>query len=108
MTEEPRLRTIFEHFLALNHEAFATGHYSIAYYALAAALHTAQARQNVDGLATVERIAGEQLASIDRAAPEYEHSTQSAKARGRTSIFTMLAHQARTAFRILQQQHGSP
>ena len=101
MGEEPRIRTMLERFLTLNHQAFATGHYAIAYHALAAALHTAQARQYAAGLAQVEALAQEQLATIDRTAPASEHSSHSAEARGHLSPFTLLAHEARAARRLL-------
>ena len=98
---------MFQRLMALNHEAFDAGYYNTAYHALAAALHVAYAHQDAEGLARVERLAGEQLAVIDTTDPEYEHSTQAAEARGHQSIFTMLARQAHAMLRMLSDEYGA-
>ena len=107
MPEHSAASSLFAHCLALNHEAFAAGYYHTAYHALAAALYVAQARQDAAGLATVERLASEQLVVIDATAPEYEHSTRSAEASGLPSIFLMLAREAQTMLLMLPDEHGS-
>jgi len=96
MTEHQDTRGMFDRLLALN----------VAYHVLAAALYNAKVREHAEDLGTVERLAGEHIAAIDRTAPAYEHSTQSAQARGQTSIFTMLAHQAHTRRAILHHEHA--
>ena len=101
MAEPQDVRTMFERLMTLNREAFEVGHYSTAYHALAAALHEVQEQQAAQNLCRVQQVAEEQLAWIDSAAPGYEHSTASAKTRGHTSIFTLLAHQAHARFLML-------
>lgn len=110
---EPRdAGALFERLLARNREAFDAGNSSAASHILAGALHEAHARQHASGLSSVEQIAEEPWAWIDRTAPAYGHSTPSAATRGHTSIFTMLAHQAHAMLLMLQQQRtraqGSP
>ena len=107
MPASPDARSLFAHCLALNDEAFAAGYYHTAYHALAAALYVAQARHDATGLATVERLASEQLALIDATAPEYEQSTQSTEASGFPSIFLMLAREAQTMRLMLQRAQDS-
>ena len=91
---------LFERLMVLNRAAFDAAHYNTAYHVLAAALHEAYARSDDDQLALVQRIAAAQLAGIDRDAPVYAHSTSSATARGRTSIFTLLVRQAHTKMQL--------
>jgi hypothetical protein len=107
MIERSAADSFFVQLMALNHEAFDAGYYSTAYHTLAAALHLAYAHQDAEGLATVERLAGEQLAVIDATDPAYEYSTPSAETRGHQSIFTMLAHQAHSMRLMLPHEHGS-
>jgi hypothetical protein len=107
MTERCGTNSLFAQLMALNREAFDAGYYSTAYHTLAAALHVAYAHQDAAGLATVERLAGEQLALIDATAPEYEYSTQAAAARGHPSIFTMLARQAQAMLLMLPHAQDS-
>ncbi len=107
MTEHHDTSGMFERLMTLNREAFDAGHYNTAYHTLAAALHVAYAHQDAAGLATVERLAEEQLAVINTTDPEYEHSTPSAEARGQQSIFTMLAHQAHARLLMLPHEQDS-
>jgi hypothetical protein len=107
MTERHDTDALFAQLMALNHEAFEAGYYSTAYHTLAAALHVAYAHQDAEGLARVERLAGEQLAVIDATDPAYEYSTPSAEARGHQSIFTMLAHQAHSMLLMLPHAQDS-
>ena len=104
MADQHDAGTMFERCMALNHEAFDAEHYNTAYHALAAALHEALEQQAAHTLFRVQQVAEEQIAWIDRVAPAYEHSTSSAAVRGRTSIFTMLAHQAHARFLMLQEE----
>jgi hypothetical protein len=104
MAEHRDAHTMFERLMTLNREAFEVGHYSTAYHILAAALHEAQAQQEAQDLCRVQQVAEEQLAGIDKADPTYEHSTPSAKSRGHTSIFAMLARQAHARFLMLQEE----
>jgi hypothetical protein len=89
---------MFARLIALNREAFDAGHYNTAYHLLTAALH--EAEDIAQRFAMVARLAEEQLAGIDAAHPAYEHSTRSAAARERTSIFVLLAQQARARLRM--------
>jgi len=103
------LRDLYQQLQAINHEAFASGEYDVAYHALMAALHCVQTLKDVQGLDEVERAAQEQLTWIDRHAPHYEHSTLSAQKRGHFSIYHTLARQAGTRIRIIQAEekwHG--
>src|SRR5262249_7198080 len=84
----------FDQLMTIAREVFAAGRYNVAYHALAAALHWAEAEGNEERLLTVEREVRGQLTEIDRHTPQYEHSTASAKARGHESIFMLLSRQA--------------
>ena len=107
MPEHPDVSSLFAHCLTLNDEAFAAGYYHTAYHALAAALYVAQARHDAAGLATVERLASEQLAVIDATAPEYEQSTRSTEASGFPSIFLLLAREAQAMLLRLRRAQDS-
>ena len=52
---------MFTRLIALNHRAFAAGHYIMAYHPLAAALHEAHYGQDTDGLAIVQYLAQDQI-----------------------------------------------
>lgn len=85
---------LFIQIMTLNRQAFATGNYNAAYHLLTAALYTAG--DDLQYLAIVQQVTEEQLAEIDAAHPEYEHSTASTVKRGRrASISKLLALQAR-------------
>ena len=83
---------MFTRLAALNHSTFAAGRYNTAYHTLAAALHETPYGQDANGLAIVQHLAEEQLTWIDRAAPAYEHSTQSAAERDQSSLFVLLIY----------------
>lgn len=102
------MTNLFEKLLKLDHDAFTTGHYSVAYHLLAAALHCAVDDNNLENLARVNTMAAEHLAWIDANAPEYEHSTLSAAARGHGSIYAMLARQAQGKTLILNRKNHWP
>jgi len=95
---------LFRSLVKANQKAFDKGMYSVAYHALAAALHCAQCNEDEVGLTEVEKAAGEQGSLIDLYAPDYEHSTRSSETRGRTSIFALLARQASTRRSILHHE----
>ena len=97
--QEP-LTELYQQLLEINRQAFAAGHYDVAYHALMAALHCAQPLKDVDGLGEIKRVAEEQLQYIDRNQPQYEHSTRSAHQRGHVSVYALLARQAETRVRI--------
>ncbi|HEX5323410.1 MAG TPA: hypothetical protein VFW40_06455 [Capsulimonadaceae bacterium] len=90
-------KEIFDQLIALNREAFERDRFSTAYHALAAALHWADEENDERQLATVEKLAKEQLNWIDLHAPNYQHSSQSAALRGHTNIYSNLERQARSA-----------
>jgi hypothetical protein len=89
--------------LEINREAFAGGLYSVAYHALAAALHCARAAQDAGRLAVVAQRARDQVAWINQQAPAYEHSTPSAAVRGFPGIFALLARQADAAIILVER-----
>jgi hypothetical protein len=101
---ESNLSDIYQRLMLINQEAFADGHYDVAYHALVAALHCEQTLKDIQGLVEVEWVAHEQLQWIDAHHPEYEHSTQSASARGHLSIYHNLARQARVWVQIIQNE----
>lgn len=88
------MQEMFEQLMRINEQAFAGHQFDVAYHALAAALHCAEASKDEVGLQRVQDVAAAQSTWIDRNAPNYQHSTQSAKSRGHKSIFATLAHQA--------------
>ncbi len=104
MAAESDPRTPFDRLIFVNREVFASGNYHAAYHTLAAALHEAQTREDTEGLFAVQQIAEEQLSLIDRMAPQWEHSTPSAEARGQISRFAMLAHQAHAHRQLIETQ----
>jgi hypothetical protein len=104
MAAESDMSTPFDRLMFLNREVFASGHYHTAYHTLAAALHEAQAREDTEGLLAVEQVAEAQLSLIDRIAPQCEHSTSSANARGQMSRFAILAHQAHAHRQLIETQ----
>lgn len=87
---------MFDRLLGISRGAFEARRFSSAYHALAAALHWAEEDNDEEQLRLVEQEVTEQLAWIDRNAPAYHHSTQSARERGNESIFVTLSRQART------------
>lgn len=99
---------LFEKLVVLDQEAFSAGHYSVAYHLLAAALHCAVDDNNLQNLARVSTMAAEHLVWIDANAPDYEHSTISATARGHGSIYSMLARQAQGKTLILNRKNHWP
>ena len=89
------LQYLYDHLLELNGTAFAGGEYDVAYHIMMAALHCGEALADAPAVERIERLAIEQLESIDANAPQYEHSTASAARRGNVSIYRMAATQAR-------------
>jgi hypothetical protein len=83
-----------EALLVINERTFQQGSYNVAYHALAGAFHAAREQNNTEQLALIHQRATDQLATIDRESPAYEHSTRTARARGHESVFSLLAHQA--------------
>ncbi len=108
MTVPIDLAAVYEQLMAINRETFAAGHYDVAYHALDAALACARDLADADRLTTVEATAAGQLAWIDAHDPQYEHSTASARTRGHSSVFAMLAHQAGARRRMLHPRRLGP
>ena len=101
---ESNLSNLYQRLMQINQEIFADGHYNVAYHVLAAALYCARTLSDIQGLVEVEWVAHEQLQWIDAHHSEYEHSTQSAFARGRLSIYYQLARQARAKVLIIESE----
>ena len=93
---------LFEELIQSSRKALHGGHYSVAYHALAAALHYAQDEENIERLLLVGHIADEQLKWIDATAPDYEHSSRSSERRGITNIFQSLTRQASTGVTLIK------
>ena len=96
------LHKLYDHLLELNRPAFAAGEYDVAYHILMAALHCAESLEDASAVERIERLALEQLESIDAQAPTYEHSSASAAQRGNVSIYRMAATQAHGRWLILR------
>jgi hypothetical protein len=98
------LPDLYQRLLIINHEAFTSGAYDVAYHALMGALHCVQTLHDLPGVRTVARVAQEQLAWIDQYHPEYEHSTQAARRRGHPSIYHTLSQQAGALIRMIETE----
>ena len=86
------------------------GQYEVAYHALCALLHAAEAMEDEATCRLVEQRATECRDWLDRHAPAHKHSTQSAHSRGHEGIFRQLTVTAEAArLRIeLQKRQGRP
>ena len=86
------------------------GQYEVAYHALCALLHAAEAMEDEATCQLVEHRANECRDWIDLHAPEHKHSTQSAQSRGHEGIFRQLTITAESArVRIeFQKRQGRP
>ncbi len=104
MANGERVRPLYDQLMTINGEAFAMGLFSVAYHALASALHSALELQDEAALQRIADTANAQLAWIDRNAPKYEHSTSSARLRGHESIFDTLALQAAARVEMVYQR----
>lgn len=91
---------LYSALLAINRRAFARAAYEVAYHALAAALHAACDDADRERISDVRLIASRQGAWIDAHRPEHRLSSNSAKARGRLSMYSMLERQAEAAGHI--------
>jgi hypothetical protein len=91
---------LYTRLMSISQEAHTARLFSAAYHALAAALHCARTLPQDGPLEEVAAAAEHQLSVIDNVAPDYEHSTRSAAARGHDNIFTLLARQARTVLEM--------
>lgn len=95
--DPPNLPSIYSELLQLNRQLFEGGEIPIAYHALAAALHCAEALEDVDRLGEVSSLAKQQGDWLDKKDPQSRFSNKSASARGNTGIFASAAHQANAA-----------
>ena len=86
------------------------GQYEVAYHALCALLHAAEAMDDEATCQLVEQRAYECRDWIDRHAPEHKLSTPSAASRGHESIFRQLTVTAESARRRIefQKRQGRP
>lgn len=107
MTENTDVE-IFDRFISLAKETFALGHYDVSYHALAAAYHWAQDTASLEWLSTVEALANEQMAWIDKNAAHYHHSTEAAALRGHDALLktlAMMAHTKKSTFHLAAHSH---
>ena len=77
--------------LALFEAARNADQHEVAYHALAAALHAAEALDDAASCAEVERLANESRLRIDDEEPGHKLSTSTAHQRGHESIYKQLA-----------------
>ena len=90
MTPDSDLSDTYERLLATSRAMTARGLYEVAYHALAAAMHCAEALGDSERLVVVEREAREQLMWIDDRDPEHQLSTVSATKRRNRSVYQSL------------------
>ena len=103
MPEHNQENDMFSQLMAISHETLESGHYETAYHALVAAMHYARDLNDLQSLAQVAPVAKAHQAWIDAHAPKHRMSTQSAVQRYTTTLFNMLAHQAATHEKIVEQ-----
>lgn len=94
---------IYDSLMAISQQTLETGHYEVAYHALAAAMHYARDEGNKERLANIEAIAQAQQDWID-ARVEHWMSRKSAAKRGVKSLYDTLARQARAHETIVEQE----
>jgi hypothetical protein len=87
---EAATASLFDRLFALSREAHALGQHEVAYHALTAAMHAADAA----ALERVGREAEAQIAAIDRTEPAHRLSTRSASHHGHPGVYVMLVRQA--------------
>jgi hypothetical protein len=90
MNQEDRKLELYSQLLVISQEALTNGYYEAAYHALTAALHCAQTEGDIDRLEEVAKLAGEQLAYINRHAPNSVMSTQAATSRRGVDMYAVL------------------
>jgi hypothetical protein len=92
MTAQFQPAAAYSRALALNGQAFAAGHYEIAYHFLMAAVHCAQDLSDTRRLKDLSALAREQCNALDQRAPI--HRLASKTGHGGRSIFAMVAGMA--------------
>ncbi len=70
MANTPDFQDLYRRAIALNQDAFQAGSFDAAYHALESALYLAEKLQHNEPIQQVIKIAAEQLAWIDKHAPE--------------------------------------
>lgn len=103
MPEHNQENKMFSQLMAISHDTLESGHYETAYHALVAAMHYARDLNDIQSLAEVAPVAKAHQAWIDAHAPKHRMSTQSTAQRHNTSLFNMLALQAATQEKIVEQ-----
>jgi hypothetical protein len=87
---EPR----YDALLRLDHEALAAAQCEIAYHALTAALHCAEAARELGRIERVAALAEEHRRTIDAEDPQHRLGSAAAAGRGHHGVFEMLTGQA--------------
>src|SRR5690348_4254354 len=85
---------LFQVFLELHRQCLAAGLPEVAYHALAAALHCAEADDNLDGVSLVASVAASRQEELDIHHPHHLLATSHAEARGTVPLFRSLAQTA--------------
>jgi hypothetical protein len=115
MLRDDEIRKLEDSLLRIGQEAFAAGHFEVAYHALMAALHCATDEGDATRVRRVGALAEEQRDWIDLHASGHRMSTSSARLRGHSGAYANLVRQA-GAVRLLigrraewgQASHAAP
>ncbi len=94
LMQAQELRQAYQEFLDQSVRMFSGKQFEVAYHALAAAMHCAEALQDASLIADVQATAEKQGKWIDTNAPDHKLSSMHAKMRGNESIFVTLARHA--------------
>jgi hypothetical protein len=87
------MEEFYSQLMSMNEAAFKNRHYEAAYHLLAAAMHYAKDRCNLEGLKAIQQRAHEQRNWINTNAPENILSTESVQKRHGIDLFHSLIRQ---------------
>lgn len=90
MSSPRSLTQLFATLLELQQETMDAGNAEASYHILSAALHCAEAANDVAGVETVIQLAGQRQTEIDARRPRHILSTEEAGKRGTTPLFASL------------------
>jgi hypothetical protein len=104
MDTRDNLTALYTTAVRLSLDAFAAGHYAMAYHALAAAMHGAFDLGDEQRLDAVTALAQEQNAWLAQHAPHHELSAQAALTRGSNNLWSSLQREVETRRHLLHTQ----
>jgi hypothetical protein len=94
MTAKVSKQALMRRLLASSTAAAGAGEWEVAYHALMAALHAAEAvareEETIAPIAEIERVAKEQAIRIEKVKPPHQLSRSIAKNRGHSSVYDVL------------------